>query len=342
MSTQNHTTPDTMRAIVFTEYGGPEVLRLQTLPRPTPKPNQLLVRLRASSVNYGDLSCRNFGNLTTREFNMPAVLFIIARVSFGLNKPKTPVLGAEFSGEVAAVGAAVTRFKVGEAVFGYLGAVFGGYAEYVCINEDGRVAHKPSALTHEQAATVPYGALTALNLLRSAPPQAGQHILINGASGAIGGAAVQLAKLSGAHVTGVCSTPRVEYVRALGADQVIDYTQSDFTQHGQRYDLILDVLGRGSFERGKAVLTPNGRYLYASFKIKQVWQMLATSQHSNQKVICALSGETQNDLVQIKDYLEAGSFKALVDRCYPLAQTAAAHAYAESGQRQGGIAITIA
>ena len=265
-----------MKAIIYTEYGSPDVLHLAEVAKPAPKDNEVLIRIHATPVNFGDLIARNFKSITPRKFNMPVLLWLPVRLAFGFRKPRKHILGSEFAGEVEAVGAAVTRFKPGDQVFGYRGQSMGAYAEYVCMPENGVLAIKPANLTYEEAATIPYGALTALSLLRKVNVQRGQKVLINGASGGIGSAAVQLAKYFGAEVTGVCGTPRVEFVKALGADKVIDYTQEDFTRNGETYDLIVDILGKSSLARGKRSLKPNGRYLFASFKMKQLAQMLWT------------------------------------------------------------------
>ena len=211
---------------------------------------------------------------------------------------------------------------------------------YVCL-KTGLVAIKPANMTYEEAATVPGGALTALNLLRKVNIQRGQKVLINGASGGIGSAAVQLAKYFGAEVTGVCGTPRLEFVKSLGADKVIDYTKEDFTQNGETYDLIFDILGKSSFSRCKSSLKQNGRYLLASFKMKQLFQMLWTSMIGSKKVICALSGEKTEDLLFIKELIEAGKIKSVIDRRYPLEQTAEAHRYVETGHKKGNVVITV-
>jgi NADPH:quinone reductase-like Zn-dependent oxidoreductase len=206
--------------------------------------------------------------------------------------------------------------------------------------ETATVTLKPSNLTHEEAAAVPYGTLTALGLLKKVNLQPGQKVLINGASGGIGSAAVQLAKIYGAEVTGVCSTPRLELVKALGADHVIDYTHEDFTRNGETYDLIFDILGKSSYSRCKNSLTPHGRYLLASFKMKQVFQMLWTSITGGRRVICALSLDNQANLVHIKALVEAGQIKSIIDRCYPLEQAAEAHRYIEAGQKTGHVILT--
>lgn len=330
-----------MKAVVYTQYGSPDVLHLTEIAKPTPKDNEILIRVYATPVNYGDLIARNFGNITHREFNMPGPFLYLAKMEFGFRAPKKHILGSEFAGQVAAVGKDVTRFKAGDPVFGYRGPALGANAEYICVPENSIVTHKPANMSYEEAATVPYGALTALTLLRKVDIQHGQKVLINGASGAIGSAAVQLAKYFGAEVTGVCGTPRMEFVKALGADKVIDYTREDFTKRSETYDLIFDILGKSSFSRCKRVLTPDGRYLLASFKIKQLFQMLWTSRFGNQKVICALSTEKPEDLVFIKELVEAGKIKSIIDRCYPLEQTAEAHRYIETGHKQANVVITL-
>ena len=328
-----------MKAIVFTEYGSPDVLHLKDVLKPTPKDNEILVRVYATPVNYGDLTARNFAN---SQFNMPAPLYLPARLSFGWNKPKVHILGSELAGKVEAVGKAVTKFKPGDQVFAYVGMKMGANAEYICIPETGTVALKPANLSYEEAATLPYGAIMASSLLRKANLQSGQKVLINGASGGIGSMAVQLARYFGADVTGVCGTPRLNFVRSLGASEVIDYTQEDFTQNGKTYDLVFDILGRSSFSRLKHSLKPNGIYLLASYKMKAVLQMLWTSvTRSKQKVICGFAEEKVQDLVSIKELVEAGEIKAIIDRSFPLEQTAEAHRYVEAGQKNGSVVITL-
>ncbi len=329
-----------MKAVVYTEYGSPDVLKFKEVEKPTPRNNEVLVKVHAASVNYGDLLARKFKNARS-EFNMPSIIWLPARVGFGFSKPKKQILGAEFAGDVEAVGKDVTRFKAGDPVFGYPGPDFGANAEYLCMPEDGLIASKPANMTYEEATTVPYGALTALYLLGKADIQPRQKVLINGASGAIGSAAVQLAKYYGAEVTGICGTPRLNFVKALGADHVIDYTQEDFTQNGETYDLIFDILGKGSFTRFKNSLKPNGVYLLASFKGRQLFRMLWTSMVGSKKVICAMSSYKTEDLLLIKDLVEAGKIKAIIDRCYPLEQTADAHRYIEAGHKQGNVVIVI-
>ena len=328
-----------MKAIVFTEYGSPDVLHLKDVPKPSPKENEILVRVYATPVNYGDLTARNFAS---SQFNMPAPFYLPARMAFGWSKPKTKILGSELAGQVEAVGAAVTRFQPGDQVFAYVGMKMGANAEYLCIPETGTVAVKPVNLSYAEAATLPYGAIMASSLLRKVNLQPGQKVLINGASGGIGSMAVRLAKHLGAEVTGVCGTPRLDFVRSLGADKVVDYTQEDFSQNGETYDLIFDILGKRSFAQLKHSLTPNGIYLLASYKMKAILQMLWTAlTRSKQKVICAFAEEKAQDLVLVKELAEAGQIKAIIDRCFPLEQAAEAHRYAESGQKRGSVVITL-
>lgn len=332
-----------MKAIVFTEYGSPDVLKLQEVPKPTPKENEVLVRITATPVGFGDITARNFKALTPSTFTMPAPLWLISRLDFGVDKPKRTILGSEFAGHVEAVGSSVTRFKPGDAVFGYPSSNFGANAEYICMAEAGLIAHKPSNMSDEEASATPYGAMTALGVLRGMNLQPGQKVLINGASGNIGSAALQIAKNHyGTQVTGVAGTPRLELMKALGADHVIDYKQEDFTQNGETYDLILDVLNKSSWERCKDSLTPNGRYLLPSFKLKQVGQMLWTSlTGSSKRVVCSISMPKQDDLLAVKELVEAGKIKTIIDRRFPLEQAADAHRYVESGQAAGKVILTV-
>jgi NADPH:quinone reductase-like Zn-dependent oxidoreductase len=331
-----------MKASVYTAYGPPDVLHLQEVDKPTPNDDEILVRVRATTVNYGDLTARNFKAISPRQFNMPLPLWLPVRIAFGWNKPRNTILGSEFAGEIESVGRAVTRFKAGDQVFGYRGQSMGAYAQYLCMPEDETLALKPANLTYEQATTIPYGGIMALSLLRKANLQSGQHVLINGASGGIGSAAVQLAKYHfGAQVTGVCGAPRMEFVKSLGADHVIDYVREDFTRSGETYDLVFDILGKSTFSRVKGVLKPHGRYLLASFKTGDLVQMLRTSIVGSQKVICAMASEKAEDLAFLAQLVEAGQIKALIDRCYPLEQAAEAHRYVEQGGKQGHVVITI-
>ncbi|RPH75551.1 NAD(P)-dependent alcohol dehydrogenase, partial [bacterium] len=320
----------------------PDVLQLKEMEKPAPRDNEILIRNHATTVNIGDIWARNFKEITPSRFTMPLPLWLPSRIYFGFTKPRINILGSEFAGEVEAVGQAVKRFRKGDQVFGYRGQSMGANAEYLCVPEDGLVAIKPANMTYEEAAAVPYGALTALSLLRKVNIQRGQKVLINGASGSIGSAAVQLARYFEAEVTGVCSTPGMEFVKALGADKVIDYTREDFTKNGETYDLIFDILGKSSFSSCQNSLKRNGIYLLASFKMKQLFQMLWTSRRNGKKVICALSSERPEDLVLIRKLVEEGKIRSIIDRRYPLEQAAEAHRYVETGYKTGSVIITVA
>jgi len=330
-----------MKAIVYQEYGPPDVLKLEEVEKPTPRDNEVLIRIYATTVNYGDIMARNFKNTPLRKFNMPLPLWLPTRIFFGFRKPRMNILGNEFAGEIEATGKDVKRFRKGDQIFGYRGMSMGAYAEYLCMPEDGLVAIKPANMTYEEAAVVPMGAIMASSMLRKVNIQSGQKVLINGASGGIGSVAVQLAKNSGAEVTGVCSTPRLEYVKSLGADKVLDYTREDFAQNGETYDLIFDILGKSSFSRCKSSLSQNGRYLLASFKMRQLFQMLWTKIIGSKKVICAMASEKSEDLIFLKELVEAGKIKSVVDRRYPLEQVAEAHRYVEKGHKKGNVVITL-
>jgi NADPH:quinone reductase-like Zn-dependent oxidoreductase len=330
-----------MKAIYFDKFGSPDVLYLKEVTKPTPADNEVLVRVKAASVNYGDLAARNFKNITPREFNMPGILWLIARLSFGLNTPNVRVPGSEFSGIVESAGKNVTRFNAGDAVFGYKGQAMGACAEYLCVREDDVIALKPTNQSFEEAAVTPYGAIMALYLLRKANVRTGQNVLIIGASGGIGSAAVQIARSMGARVTGVCGTNRVEHVRALGAEKVIDYSREDYTRTGESYDLIFDVLGKGNIGACRKLLNPGGVHLCASFKMKQLWNMLLTSR-SDRHMICVIAPGSLQDLLDVREMIEAGKIKAHIARQFTMDQAGEAHRYAESNGRQGQVGISIA
>jgi NADPH:quinone reductase-like Zn-dependent oxidoreductase len=331
-----------MKAIVYTEYGKPNVLKLQEVEKPSPKDNEILIRVRAVSVNFGDIVARNFKNVSPREFNMPFLFWLMARFAFGLSKPRIPILGNCFAGEIEAVGKDVRQFKKGEQVFGYVGEKMGAYAEFLCMPENGILTLKPSNMSFDEACCVPYGALMALRLLRKVNISKGQKVLVHGASGAIGSAAVQLVKyFYGGEVTGVCATASLAYVKNLGADKVIDYTKEDFTKGTDTYDLIVDVLGKGSFSLYKKSLNQNGVYLSVSFKTKKLFQMLWTSLIGGKKVVCGLATPNVADLNFIKGLIEAGKFKSIIGKRFPLEQTAEAHRYVEAGVKKGSVVITV-
>lgn len=332
--------PATMRRIARHNYGPPETLRLEQSHRPEPARDELLIRVRATTVNYGDLMARDFRSVGPSAFNMPYPLLLISRLYFGLRRPRQPVLGSEFSGVVESVGPDVDRFAPGARVLGYTGQAMGAYAEYIRVKHDGVVALTPASMTDEQAAAFPYGAITAVALLRGEEMR-GRSVLIVGASGGIGSFAVQLARHAGAEVTGVCGTARVERVRALGADHVVDYTREDFTTAGRQYDLIVDILGRRSFRDIRRVLTDRGTYLLASFKTPQLLWAIRTRFGGGPRVRCVLTGQTRDDLLEAVELAEAGVLTARADRAFPLEEAAAAHRYAESDGRSGSVVLTV-
>jgi len=318
-----------MKAVVHEHYGPPEVLRLAEVERPVPAADELLVRVRATTVTRTDTGLRS-------------AAYFISRFVTGLLRPKNRILGMEFAGEVEAVGAAVTEFKVGDAVFGGTGS--GAWAEYVCIRERDPVAHRPANMTFEQAASVFDGAELALACLRKAEPLRGRSIVIYGASGSIGTAAVQLASHFGAQVTAVCSTKNVELVRSLGADEVLDYTQEDFTQNRKVYDVIFDSVGKHSFRRSRGSLKPGGIFLETDLGF--MWHvpllLLLTRWIGSKKVKMGIPRYTKHDLLFLKELIEAGEYRAVIDRRYPLDDVIEAVTYVETGRKAGNVVLTVA
>jgi len=321
-----------MKAIVCTKYGPPEVLQLEELTKPAPKGEEILVRVYATTVTSGDRR--------VRSFTVPRLFWLPGRIALGFEKPRRPILGMEFSGEIKAIGKDVRRFKVGDQIFGSTGHSFGAYAEYCCMPEDGVVAIKPANLTYAEAAAIPFGGRTALYFLRKGDIQRGQRILINGASGAVGAYAVQLAKYFGAEVTGVCSTANVATVKSLGADEVIDYTNEDFANSGHTYDIIFDVVGKTTFSRCKSSLKKNGFYLHTVMMLpglKGLWYSMTTGK----KVVGGTPSEESESLDFLRELIETGKIKPVIDRCYPLEQIVEAHRYVDKGHKRGNVAITI-
>ncbi len=328
-----------MKAIVWTKYGPPDVLELREVEKPTPKDNEVLIRIYATTVTAGDCELRSL--------KFPIYLRLIMRLWRGFLKPReNSILGNELAGEIEVVGKDVKRFKEGDQVFGSAGMDFGTNAEYICLPEEpgemqGGVATKPANMTYEEAATVPFGGRDALHFLRKGNIQSGQKILINGAGGSIGTYAVQLAKHFGAEVTAVDSTAKLDMLRSIGADQVIDYTQEDFTKSGETYDVIFDVVGTISFSPSDRSLSENGTYLLANPRISQMFRALWTRMASGKKVIMEAASGTIEDLIFLRELIEAGKIKSAIDRRYPLEQTAEAHRYVEKGGKKGNVVITV-
>jgi len=325
-----------MKAIVHTKYGPPDVLQLKEVEKPVPKDNEILVKVYATTVTSGD-------NVYRSAPASARFLSSLFGMNIGLRKPKVNILGSEFAGKIEAVGKDVKLFKEGDQVFGYPPRMdFGAHAEYLCMPEDGTVTIKPANMTYEEAAGVPYGALTALFFLRNGNIQSGQKVLIFGASGGVGNYAVQLAKYFGAEVTGVCSTTKLEMVKSLGADNVIDYTKEDFTKSGQTYDIILDTIGKSSVSGCKRSLKKKGVYLFTKFYFPKLIQMLWLSMTSSKKVKFGLiTKERAEDLIFLKELIEAGKIKSVIDRRYPLEQTVEATKYVETGQKAGNVIINV-
>jgi NADPH:quinone reductase-like Zn-dependent oxidoreductase len=304
-----------MKAVVYTRYGSPEVLQLREIEKPAPLDHEVLVKVRATTVTNGDVRMRSF--------TVPPAQWLFARLYLGVRSPKRSILGMELAGDVESVGKAVSRFKPGDPVLAStFGVNFGGYAEYKCLPEDGMLVTKPANLTYEEAAAVPGGSMTALRCLRKGNIRSGQSVLIYGASGAVGTAAVQFATHFGAQVTGVCSTANLALVKSLGAGRVIDYTREDVGASGQAYDVVFDAVGKLPPSQGKAVLKKNGIYL----------NVLTASG----------SGERKEDLDFIIGLIEAGRYRPVIDRCYPLEQIVEAHRYVGQGHKKGNVVVVVA
>jgi NADPH:quinone reductase-like Zn-dependent oxidoreductase len=325
-----------VKAIVHTKYGPPDELELKEVEKPVPKDDEVLIKIHATTVTTSDCNIRNFTFV-------PKLFLLPSRMQFGFMKPKINILGLDLAGEIEAVGKDVRRFKKGDQVFGTPEPALGAHAEYICIPEDGVLTIKPANTTWEETAAIPLAGNTALYFIRDLGNiQAGQKVLINGASGGIGTFAVQLAKYYGAEVTGVCSTTNVELVKSLGADKVIDYTKQDFTKTGQAYDVILDVVGKSSFSRCKSSLKKKGIYLATLPKLAVLLQMVWTPIVGSKKVKMGDAVGKLENLLFLKELTEAGKLRAVIDRRYPLEQTAEAFRYVERGHKKGNVVITVA
>lgn len=322
-----------MKAMVYERYGPPEVLELKEMAKPTPKDNEVLIKTHATTVTSGDWRARSL--------DVPIGFGFISRLFLGVSRPRQPILGTELAGEIESVGKDVSRFKVGDQVFAFSGAGMGCHAEYKCMPEDGAVALKPPNLTYDEAVALSFGGTTALDFFRRGKLLRGERVLVNGASGGVGTAAVQLAKHFGADVTGVCSTANVELVRSLGADHVIDYTKEDFTQNGESYDVIVDTAGTAPFSRSKDSLKEGGRLLLVLGGLSDMLQIPWVSMTSSKKIIAGPAAERVEDLRFLAELAEAGTFRPVIDRRYPFEQIAEAHRYVDTGRKKGNVIITL-
>jgi len=317
-----------MKAIELTKYGAPEFLQMNEVEKPSPKDNEILIKIHASSVSSGDARMRR------------ADPFVI-RFIFGFKRPRKPILGVVVAGEIEAIGTSVSKYKIGDQVFGSSGMNFGAHAEYVSVPEDAVLALKPGNMSYEEAASIPFGATASMHFLRLANIQHGQKILIYGASGALGTMAVQLAKNYGAEVTAVCSITNFELMKSLGADHVIDYTQEDFTSNGKKYDVVFDTIGKSSLRKALKSLNDNGHLLLASAGIGTMIRGSVKSMFINKKIVSGVIKETVKDMNFFKQLIEKGSLKAVIDRTYPLELIAEAHAYVDKGHKKGNVIISV-
>lgn len=319
-----------MKAAVYTQYGPPEVARLAEVEKPVPKDNEVLIRIHASTVNRTDCGFRS-------------AEYFIVRFFSGLFRPKNPILGCEFAGEIEAVGTHVSAFKPGDKVFGFNDTKFGGHAEYLTLPEDSAMATIPEKLSYTEAAPITEGAHYALCNLRAAKLERGQRILINGATGAIGSAAVQLSKHFGAEVTAVCSTPHVDLVKSLGADVVIDYTREDFTRLDKQFDIVFDAVGKSSFGKCKPLLKNKGIYMSTElgYLSQNPFLAIITPLLGGKKVLFPLPSISKEDVLFLKKLVETGEFKPVIDRIYPLEQIVEAYRYVETGMKTGNVVINV-
>jgi len=323
-----------MKAAVYERYGPPEVVTIRDVPKPTPGERDILIRTVATTVNSGDWRVRSLG--------VPTGFGLISRLVFGLHRPKQPILGMEVSGVVEAVGPGVTRFAVGDEVFSFDGAGMAGHAEYKCLSEDKPIARKPANISHQEAAALSFGGTTALDFYRRARLQSGERVLVNGASGTVGLAAVQLARHFGAHVTGVCSTGNRELVQSLGADRVIDYTQEDFTRVGESWHVIVDTAGTAPHSRSKAALADAGRLLLVLGGMPSLLAIPWINLTTRHQVIGGPAAERADDVRILAELAEAGQYRAVIDRTYPFEEIVEAHRHVDTGHKKGSVVVTVA
>jgi NADPH:quinone reductase-like Zn-dependent oxidoreductase len=322
-----------MKAVVYSEYGSPDVLRVSEIEKPVPRDNEVLIKIHATTITAGDWRA-----LTLK---MPSGFGPVGRLVFGVRGPRQPVLGTELAGEIESVGKEVSRFKTGDQVFAFPGARMGSHAEYRCMREDGSVVHKPSNLSYDEAAALSFGGTTALDFFRRGNLRSGEKVLVNGASGGVGTAAVQLARHFGADVTGVTSTANVELVRSLGAKHVIDYTHEDFTTNGETYDVIVDTAGTAPYSRSKNSLKRGGRLLLVLGKLADLLTAPLISMTTDKKVVAGPAAGRVDDLRFLAELAEAGEFAPVIDRTYPFEQIAEAYRYVDTGRKRGNVIINV-
>jgi NADPH:quinone reductase-like Zn-dependent oxidoreductase len=322
-----------MKAIVYRRFGAPDVLELKDIPKPTPKDHEVRIKVHATTVTAADWRCRSR--------IVPKGLGLTARLYLGFTEPRHPILGTELAGEIEAVGESVEKFKVGDAVFAFSGVGMGCHVEYRCMPDDGPLALKPANLSYEEAAALSFGGTTALGFLRKAGIKQGDQVLVNGASGGVGTAAVQLARHFGAEVTGVCSTANLELVKYIGADHVIDYTREDFTRNGETYDIIVDTAGTAPFSRSKGSLKEGGRLLMVIGMLPEMLEAPWVSLTSGKKIIGGVANWSVDDLRFLAGLAESGWLKPVIDRRYPFEQMAEAHRYVDTGHKNGNVVIIL-
>jgi NADPH:quinone reductase-like Zn-dependent oxidoreductase len=323
----------TMRAAMCRAYGSPDVVRIEEVERPEPKPDEVLIHIRATTVSSGDWR--------VRSLTVPRGMGVMVRAVFGFTRPRQPILGTELCGEIAAVGASVTNFKVGDAVIGYPSFPNGCHAEYRSMKASDRIVHKPDALSFEEAAAMCFGGATALDFLRDrAKLRAGEDVLVIGASGTLGSAAVQLAKHFGANVTGVCSAANVELVRSLGADRVVDYTKQDYRHGGETYDVIFDAVGEASFKTCEYLLKPNGRLLLLAGGLPEMLGAIGRKR-DGKRAFAGPAKERLEHLIFLGELAEAGVYRPVIDQVFPFERIADAHARVETGRKRGSVVVAI-
>ena len=322
-----------MKAIVYEAYGSPDVLQLKEVVKPIPKRNEILIKIHSTTVTTGDWR--------VRSLNLPPGFGFLGRLIFGIFKPRQPILGSEIAGVVESVGKDVSKFKVGDAVFSFSDAAMGCHAEYRCMGEDGPIALKPINLSFNESAPLSFGGTTALSFLRRANLKTGDKILINGASGGVGTAAVQLAKHFGAVVTAVCSTPNVELAKSLGADDVIDYLKEDFAKNGVKYDVIMDIAGNAPYSRSKGSLVERGYLLMVLAGLSDMLQAPWISMMTGIRTVVGPAFGTAEDLRYLAQLAESGKFKTIIDKCYPFEKMADAHRHVDTGHKRGNVVVIL-